>query len=232
MLGFLFGGTRCFKCDVVILKESWGQPCFITEVLLVSATIKQPTLGTETSWTLSQTLHTRCVKLLTFAYSTSNFALKTQIDVEHQLVSFCPLFYFFFPILSLISSRPKRRWNWLSLGWTCICENNNNSHEYLFGKCTSSVSVAQVSKTTCWCLLYFNKTQPFFKGYTLGSLLCGLIFMHMNTFTCMLALGGDTPTHTHTPPGKIQKSVEKWSSLDRKRFGRPQGLYPGPLAFK
>lgn len=58
-----------------------------------TATIKQPTLDTKTSMnTVPNLLHEACevfvVVFFSFARSTSNFALKTQIDVEHQLV-FC-----------------------------------------------------------------------------------------------------------------------------------------------
>lgn len=42
----------------------------------------------------------------------------------------------------------------------------------LFEKHSSSVSVAQASKTTCWCLLYFNKTQPFSKGTPCSHCVC------------------------------------------------------------
>lgn len=51
------------------LTGSWGQPCFITEsASSTTATIKQPTLGPQTSWTLSQLLHTRCVKRFCIPY--------------------------------------------------------------------------------------------------------------------------------------------------------------------
>lgn len=50
-------------------------------------------------------------------------------------------------------------------------------------KYSSPVSVAQVSKTTCWCLLYFNKTQPFSKGTPLCSSLC----VCQCVSTCILA---------------------------------------------
>lgn len=59
----------------------------------------------------------------------------------------------------------------------------------LFEKYSSSVSVAQVSKTTCWCLLYFNKTQPFSKGTPCalhclcGSVCTNVVHMHLKNKT-------------------------------------------------
>lgn len=52
--------------------------------------------------------------------------------------------------------------------WEClerIKSFKNDSHKIFASveECSGAFSVAQVSETTCWCLLYFNKTQPFFQ---------------------------------------------------------------------
>ncbi|MED6263874.1 hypothetical protein CHARACLAT_009076 [Characodon lateralis] len=90
--GSFFGENRCCKCvGFFCVISSWGvlRPALLhnrDSASSTTATIKQPTLGTKTHLDTVPNLLYEAFEVFSFARRTSNFALKTQIDVEHQLV--------------------------------------------------------------------------------------------------------------------------------------------------
>lgn len=77
-----------------------------------------------------------------------------------------------------------------------------------FEKYSSPVSVAQVSKTTCWCLLYFNKTQPFSKGTPLCSSLCVCQCVSTADYTRISTATGNGSVWMISNCASISKTVE------------------------